>query len=127
VGEAVALGWCVAAVNVRGDDSGWHIGLAFRDSRVTAYRPVRRSHTREENVRTTHPVDLDKIKCGGIMSLTYYVQVTRSSPHLSAITVDDLDHGIKDIEVKGKELINSSKSADQFHPSGVRRIPRNSS
>jgi hypothetical protein len=65
--------------------------------------------------RTTHPVNPDEIRCGDIMSLTYYVEVKRSDPQRPSITVDDLDHAIRDIEVHGEELIRSARSADRFH------------
>ena len=58
--------------------------------------------------RTTHPVSPDEIQCGDIMSLTYYVEVKRTSPEVPSITVDDLDHAIRDIEVQGEELIRGS-------------------
>jgi hypothetical protein len=72
--------------------------------------------------RASHPVDPDKIKPGDIMSLTYYVRVKRSSPGQAAMTVDDLDHGVEDIEVGGEGLIRSAKSADQFHE--VQRVSK---
>ena len=65
--------------------------------------------------RTTHPVSPGEIQCGDIMSLTYYVKVKRSSPQVPSLTVDDLDHAIRDIEVQGGELIGGAKSADRFH------------
>ena len=62
--------------------------------------------------RKTHKLNSDKVKKDEVLALMYYVKVkaTRSD---SELLVKDLHNG-QEIQVRGKELIETCLSADQF-------------
>lgn len=57
-----------------------------------------------------------KVKVGDLMAFTYYVKVTQVNANGNSLMVNDLDGstGTGDIRIDGKELVESSLSADQF-------------
>lgn len=64
--------------------------------------------------RTTHKVDPTKVKVGDLMAFTYYVKIKKTEQHGEQLLVEDLDNNLSEIQVRGKDLIVGSKSADQF-------------
>lgn len=62
--------------------------------------------------RKVNKVDVSKVSKGDLMAFTYYVKV--NSVNGDKLMVDDLLHGVKGIQVTGKDLITNSMSADQF-------------
>lgn len=64
--------------------------------------------------RKTHKVEPSKVKAGDLMSFTYYVRVKSIDSRHNEMMVEDLLFKGPDIQVRGKELIESSYSADQF-------------
>ncbi len=64
--------------------------------------------------RKTHKVDPAKVKKGDLMAFTYYVKIKSSNRNGEELLVEDLDNGLSEIRVQGKDLVVSSHSADQF-------------
>lgn len=64
--------------------------------------------------RVTHKVDPTKVKAGDLMAFTYYVKVKRTDQNGEELLVEDLDNHSNEIQVRGKDLVISSHSADQF-------------
>lgn len=63
--------------------------------------------------RKSNKIAASKVKTGDMMAMVYFVKV-KSVRGPNEIYVEDLYHGTSDIEVRGKELIENSYSADQF-------------
>lgn len=64
--------------------------------------------------RTIHPINPKAIDPGHIMAMTYYVKVTHVPKPGEQIVVDDLDTGVKMINVHGKDLLAKCQSADLY-------------
>lgn len=64
--------------------------------------------------RKTHKVESSKVKSGDLMALVYYVKVKSVDQGGNELIVEDLYHGGSDIQLRGKELIENSFSADQY-------------
>lgn len=64
--------------------------------------------------RNTHKVDPSKVKVGDLMAFTYYVKIKKTEQSGEQLLVEDLDNGLSEIQVRGKDLIVGSRSADQF-------------
>jgi hypothetical protein len=69
--------------------------------------------TKTNDERKTHKTDPTKVKKGDLMSFTYYVKVKSVDLSRNEMMVEDLLFGGQEIQVRGKELIESSYSADQ--------------
>lgn len=63
--------------------------------------------------RKVNKIESPKVKVGDMMALVYYVKV-KSVNKNDELMVEDLDNGGTEIQVRGKELIENSFSADQF-------------
>lgn len=63
--------------------------------------------------RKIHKVNASSVKSGDLMSLVYYVKVKAVDPARHELIVEDLDNGGAEIMLRGKELIETSHSADQ--------------
>ncbi len=63
--------------------------------------------------RKINKVEPKNVKAGDLMALVYYVKVKNASNNGTTLLVEDLDNTGSDIQVNGKELIETSYSADQ--------------
>lgn len=64
--------------------------------------------------RKINKLDSTKVKPNDLMALIYYVKVKNVFNNGNELHVMDLDNDHKEIQVKGKELVESSFSADQY-------------
>jgi hypothetical protein len=59
-------------------------------------------------------VDTTKVKKDDLMAIIYYVKVKSVNAARDEMNVTDLENGLSDINVRGKDLIQNSLSADFF-------------
>lgn len=64
--------------------------------------------------RETFKVDPSKVKKDDLMAIIYYVKVKNVSVGRDELTVTDLENGMADIQIRGKDLIQNSLSADFY-------------
>lgn len=64
--------------------------------------------------RKINKVEPEKVKKGDLMAFTYYVKIKEATQKGETLLVEDVDNGMNEIRVQGKELIVGSYSADQF-------------
>ncbi len=69
------------------------------------------------NDRKTHGVDVTKINKGDLMTFTYWVTVKDKlkQNNVEILRVIDVNDQLAVFEIRGKELVESGTSADQFH------------
>lgn len=65
--------------------------------------------------RKTHPVDPTKVKSGDLMAFTYYTRIKSTGNRGEMLVVEDLHSNMSQITITGKELVERSASADQYH------------
>jgi hypothetical protein len=68
----------------------------------------------DTNERKTHKVKPDDVKVNDLLAFTYFVKV-KGKPSNDKLAVENLDAGAKNIYLEGRELVENSQSADQFH------------
>ena len=66
-----------------------------------------------DDSRITHKVQSNKVATGDLMAFTYYVTIDQVNPVANFLRVKDIDNG-GIIDIRGKELIENSYSANQF-------------
>ena len=64
--------------------------------------------------RKINKVEPQKVKKGDLMAFTYYVKIKESTQGGETLLVEDVDNGLNEIRVQGKELVVGSYSADQY-------------
>jgi hypothetical protein len=72
------------------------------------------STTKTSDERKTHKTEPNKVQKGDLMSFTYYVKVKSTDLSRNEMMVEDLINGGQEIQVRGRELIENSYSADQY-------------
>lgn len=63
--------------------------------------------------RKINKIDPSRVKKGDLMALTYWTRVNQVNG-LNELILDNLDEGTDQIRMVGRELIMSSRSADQY-------------
>ena len=64
--------------------------------------------------RRTNKIDPNKVMPDDLMAVIYYVKVNNKNYNGDKLSVQELDAGIPNIEITGKDLIKNCLSADQF-------------
>ena len=64
--------------------------------------------------RRKHQVDPSKVKVGDLIAFTYYTRVDQVGIGGTKLVVTDLDTGIDKITVEGRQLVETSLSADFY-------------
>jgi hypothetical protein len=65
--------------------------------------------------RVTHKTAPDQVETDELMAFVHYVKVKANHDNGKQLVVVDVDHGVGDITITGKELIENAFSADQVH------------
>lgn len=82
------------------------------ENTINTQEEVKMANKSDHNERETFKVDPAKVKKDDLMAIIYYVKV--KSIKNESMTVTDLENGLSDINVQGKDLIQNSLSADFF-------------
>lgn len=61
-----------------------------------------------------HKISTDKVKNGDLLALIQYVKVTDVQNNGEKLRVLNLDDGVAELAIEGKELIENGFSADQY-------------
>jgi hypothetical protein len=64
--------------------------------------------------KKTHKVKPERVEAEHLMAFTYYVKVKNSRNNGENLIVTDLDNAKGEIQINGKDLVQSSMSADLF-------------
>lgn len=68
----------------------------------------------DEDVKVAHKPLANKVKVGDVMAIVTYVKVSGVRNSGEDLSVVNLDQGVKGFEIHGKDIVESSYSADQF-------------